>query len=255
MLIRIKILILLAAVLLLTVEGFATEVKDGATISGFIKDSSTGEFLPGATVYVVDLGKGSVSNAYGFYSLTLPFGKHEIRYSFIGYADYDIQVEMVKDTTLNIELDPSSQALEEVEVRGEAVNENVTSSQMSVNTINSKTIREIPAFMGEVDLIKALQLLPGVKFVAEGTSGFSVRGSSPDQNLVLLDEATIYNAGHLLGFFSVFNNDAVTSVQLYKGDLPAQYGGRLASLVDVRMKGWNRTDLQQVDIGRAYPSG
>ncbi len=239
MLIRTKISVFLLAILLLTVRSFATEVKDGATISGFIKDASTGEFLPGATVFVVDLGKGSVSNAYGFYSLTLPFGEHEIRYSFIGYADYDINVQMSKDTTLNIELTPSSQALDEVEVRGEAVNENVTSSQMSVNTITSKTIREIPAFMGEVDLIKALQLLPGVKFVAEGTSGFSVRGSSPDQNLVLLDEATIYNAGHLLGFFSVFNNDAVTSVQLYKGDLPAQYGGRLASLVDVRMKEGN----------------
>ncbi len=218
---------------------YANEAKDGYTVSGFVKDKSTGELLPGATIFVIDIEMGAATNSYGFYSLTLPEGEYNLRFSFIGYTDYTIHLNMLNDTTINIELAPGSESLDEVEIKGEAVNENVTSSQMSVNTISSKTIKEIPAFMGEVDLIKALQLLPGVKFVAEGTSGFSVRGSSPDQNLVLLDEATIYNAGHLMGFFSVFNNDAVTSVQLYKGDLPAQYGGRLASLVDVRMKDGN----------------
>ena len=225
--------------LLLSAGIYANEVKDGFTISGFVKDKDNGESLPGATVYIVDLQKGAASNAYGFYSITLPEGEHTLRYSFVGYSDFQLTINLRADTTLNVEMESSAEKLDEVEITGEAVNENVTSAQMSVNTISSQTIKEIPALMGEVDVIRALQLLPGVKFVAEGNSGFSVRGSSPDQNLVLLDEATVYNAGHLMGFFSVFNNDAVKSVQLYKGDLPAQHGGRLASLVDVRMKEGN----------------
>ncbi len=219
---------------------FGNEMKEHHTLSGFITDSDNGESLPGATVFITDLQRGTATNTYGFYSVTLPSGSYSIRYSFVGYSDTTININLFADTTINIELAPFAERLDEVEITGEAVNENITSSQMSVNTITSQTIKEIPALMGEVDLIKALQLLPGVKFVAEGSSGFSVRGSSPDQNLVQLDEATVYNAGHLMGFFSVFNNDAVKSVQLYKGDLPAQYGGRIASLVDIRMKEGNQ---------------
>jgi hypothetical protein len=235
----VKRLIIFLLSVLMAMSLHASDPVDGYSISGFIKDRSNGEILPGATIYVNGLEKGAAANTYGFYSITLPGGLYEIRYSFIGYADMTLTVNLQADTTINVELFPTVESLNEVEITGEAVNENITSSQMSVTTLTSQTIKDIPAFMGEVDLIKAIQLLPGVKFVAEGSSGFSVRGSSPDQNLVILDEATVYNAGHLMGFFSVFNNDAVKSVDLYKGDIPAQYGGRIASLVDVRMKEGN----------------
>ncbi len=225
---------------LIPLTGSTAELKENFTISGYISDATNGESLPGATVVVTSINKGTATNSYGFYSITLPPGEYTLKYSFVGYADQVLTFDLNNDTTINVELKPSAENLKEVEITSEALNENVTSSQMSVNTINSQTIKEIPSLMGEVDLIKALQMLPGVKFVAEGTSGFSVRGSSPDQNLILLDEATVYNAGHLMGFFSVFNNDAVTSVHLYKGDLPARYGGRIASLVDIRMKEGNQ---------------
>jgi len=214
-------------------------MKGEYSLSGYITDKSNGEYLPGATVFVTNLKKGSASNIYGYYSIALKPDKYTIVYSYIGYAEVTIEIDLIADTTINIELSPTSKKLDEVEITGEALNENITSSQMSVNKIDSKTIKSIPAFMGEVDLVKALQLLPGVKFAAEGSSGISVRGGSPDQNLILLDEANVYNAGHLMGFFSVFNNDAVKSVELYKGDLPAKYGGRLASLIDIRMKEGN----------------
>lgn len=225
--------------LLFSLFVFGNEAKENFTLSGFITDGENGESLPGATVFITNLQRGAAANNYGFYSVTLPKGSYEIRYSFVGYSDTTMVIDLVNDTAINIELIQATERLDEVEITGEAVNENIVSSQMSVNTITSQTIKEIPALMGEVDLIKAIQLLPGVKFVAEGSSGFSVRGSSPDQNLIQLDEATVYNAGHLMGFFSVFNNDAVKSVHLYKGDLPAQYGGRIASLVDIRMKEGN----------------
>ncbi|RLD45692.1 MAG: hypothetical protein DRI89_00425 [Bacteroidetes bacterium] len=230
--------IILLILLFVSAQAAVHAQKGNITLSGFISDKSDGEHLPGATVLIKNINKGAASNTYGFYSISLPANKYQIVYSFIGYANVVIDMELSRDTTINIELGTASKRLEEVEITEQA-HENVTSNQMSVNTLTSKTIQSIPMLMGEVDIIKALQLLPGVKFVAEGSSGFSVRGGSPDQNLVQLDEATVYNAGHLMGFFSVFNNDAVKSVQLYKGDLPAQYGGRLSSLVDVRMKEGN----------------
>jgi len=215
------------------------EVAKGFTLSGYITDSENGESLPGATVYIAEIKKGTTSNAYGYYSITLEKGEYQVTISYLGYDNHTFKLELTSNRTLNIELKSVSQDLSEVEITGKAGNANVIDAQMSVNSMSSKTIQSIPALMGEVDLIKALQLLPGVKFVAEGSSGLSVRGGSPDQNLILLDEATVYNAGHLMGFFSVFNNDAVKSVDLYKGDLPAKYGGRLASLIDVRMKDGN----------------
>lgn len=217
----------------------SSNVKGEFTLSGYITDNENGEYLPGATVYISNLKKGTASNIYGYYSISLKPEKYQVIYSYVGYSDITIELNLTSDTSINIELIPSAKNLDEVEITGEAVNDNITTSQMSVNKIDSKTIKAIPALLGEVDLVKALQLLPGVKFAAEGSSGISVRGGSPDQNLILLDEANVYNAGHLLGFFSVFNNDAVKSVELYKGDLPAKYGGRLASLVDIRMKDGN----------------
>ncbi len=226
--------------LFLCISAYANgNVKGEYTISGYITDQSNGESLPGATIYISELKKGTASNIYGYYSISLKPSNYHIVYSYVGYGEITINLNLTSDTSINIELISSAKNLDEVEITGEAVNENITSSQMSVNKIDSKTIKSIPALLGEVDLVKALQLLPGVKFAAEGSSGISVRGGSPDQNLVLLDEANVYNAGHLMGFFSVFNNDALKSVELYKGDLPAKYGGRLASLVDIRMKDGN----------------
>lgn len=231
-------------ILLFSFELFAHgNIKGEYSLSGYITDKSNGEYLPGATIFIKDLKKGSASNIYGYYSIALKPDKYTVVYSYIGYADVTIEIDLVADTTINIELSSTTKKLDEVEITGEAINENITSSQMSVNKIDSKTIKSIPALMGEVDLVRALQLLPGVKFAAEGSSGISVRGGSPDQNLILLDEANVYNAGHLMGFFSVFNNDAVKSVELYKGDLPARYGGRLASLVDIRMKEGNSKEF------------
>jgi hypothetical protein len=209
------------------------------TISGYIRDASNGETLLGSTVFIEPNGRGAVSNIYGFYSLRLDAGNYNFRYSYIGYESVSIPVSVRKDTTINISLKPLEQLLKEVVVRGERMNEDLGKAQMSVNKLDIKSIRQIPALMGEVDLIKAIQLLPGVQATAEGGSGFSVRGGSPDQNLILLDEALVYNPSHLMGFFSVFNNDAVKSVELYKGDIPPNYGGRLSSVVDVRMNDGN----------------
>lgn len=219
--------------------GASGNVKNEYSLSGSITDKSNGEYLPGATVYITNLKKGTASNVYGFYSISLKPDTYKVVYSYIGYNDITLEIELLSDTSINIELMPAAKNLDEVEITDKAVNEQVTSTQMSVTKMDNKTIKSIPALLGEVDLIKALQLLPGVKFAAEGSSGISVRGGGPDQNLILLDEANVYNAGHLMGFFSVFNNDAVKSVELYKGDLPAKYGGRLSSLVDIRMKEGN----------------
>lgn len=236
---RAKILIA-TIILLLTSSVLCAEVaKNKLTISGYITDTENGESLPGATVFVKNIKAGTSANSYGFYSFSLVAGSYTIVYSFMGYSDKTIQIDLTTDTIVNIELTSISAILGEVEITGEATNSNITNVQMSVNKISSKEIQAIPALMGEVDPIKVLQMLPGVKFAAEGSSGLSVRGGGPDQNLMLLDEAAVYNAGHLMGFFSVFNNDAIKNVELYKGDLPAKYGGRLASLIDVTMKDGN----------------
>jgi len=209
------------------------------TISGHVQDKSSGEDLIGATIYVKELKIGTTSNIYGFYSISLIPGTYTIQYSYIGFKKIEKTFELIENVTYNIELAPSEQKLDEVVITGEAINKNVTSAEMSTIKMDIKTIRQIPALMGEVDIIKAMQLLPGVQTISEGSSGFSVRGGSMDQNLIQLDEATVYNASHLMGFFSVFNNDAIKDVKLYKGDIPASSGGRLSSLLDVRMKDGN----------------
>jgi hypothetical protein len=209
------------------------------TLSGHIRDAATGEDLIGATVYVVELKTGTTANVYGYYALSLIPGKYTFQFSYIGYETQEFVVDLKTDITRDIELAVAQQELEEVVITGTALNENVTRSEMSSISMDVKTIRKIPSLMGEVDVIKAIQLLPGVQTIAEGSSGFSVRGGSLDQNLIQLDESTVYNASHLLGFFSVFNNDAIKDVKLYKGDIPASSGGRLSSLLDVRMKDGN----------------
>lgn len=209
------------------------------TVSGTITDAKTGEVLIGATVYVKELSSGSTSNVYGFYSLSMEQGKYNLVYSFVGYEPQHKEISLHKSQRISIELNPKSEMLEEVVILGERKGENLSRTEMSVVKMDAKTIRKIPALMGEVDLIKALQLLPGVSMASEGSTGFSVRGGAPDQNQILLDEAVVYNASHLLGFFSVFNNDAIKDLKIYKGDIPAAYGGRLSSVLDIRMKDGN----------------
>lgn len=238
---KIKSCFLISVLLILVLQGKSegeVEVKK-FTISGHIKDQSNGETLIGATVYVEQTQTGTVSNLYGYYALSLPPGTYDLIYSYIGYETMHRTVRLDRDVTLSIEMVPAEQTLDEVVITGERQDKNVSAPEMSVAKMEAKTIKEIPALFGETDLIRAIQLLPGVHTLAEGSTGFSVRGGSPDQNLVVLDEATVYNAGHLLGFFSVFNNDAVKDVKLYKGDIPAAYGGRLSSLLNVRMKDGN----------------
>ncbi len=209
------------------------------SISGKITDGNSGEALVGVTIFVKELRTGTVTDVYGNYSLTLAGGKYTLTFSYIGYQSIERSVDLIKDYKISLELAPQQQELKEVEVTSERNDKNVIKPEMSTFRMDIKTIQRIPALMGEVDIIKAIQMLPGVQSVGEGSSGFSVRGGAPDQNLILLDEATVYNASHLMGFFSVFNNDAIKDVKLFKGDIPANYGGRLASVLDIRMNDGN----------------
>ena len=233
------ILIQILLLLLLTANGNNREPQEKIVISGYVRDNANGEVLAGVTVSENILKRGTATNAYGYYSLTLPAGQYDIQFSYIGYKTVRKPVAADRNTTVEVALELADNQLDEVVVSGKRTDDNVRSTEMSIARIDSKTIGRIPALLGETDLVKVIQLLPGVQPTSEGSSGFSVRGGSSDQNLILLDEATIYNASHLLGFFSVFNNDAVKDVTLYKGDIPAAYGGRLSSLLDVRMKDGN----------------
>ncbi len=217
----------------------AVDAVGKVVISGYVRDAETGEELIGANVVVLENGSGTVTNAYGYYSLSLDPGFYTLVCSYVGYMAERIPLSLGSDQELHIELKESLLELEEVTVIAEAGNANITRVETGSTQLPIHSIRKIPALMGEVDVIKAIQLLPGVQVTSEGSSGFSVRGGSPDQNMILLDEATVYNASHVMGFFSVFNNDAIKDVKLYKGDIPASSGGRLSSLLDIRMKDGN----------------
>lgn len=212
-----------------------------ATLSGYIKSAGDGEALIGAGVFVEELKKGVTTNVYGFYSLTLPKGKYTVKFIFLGYQTQTQTLDLESNQTVNIDLAEEIRQAKEVVITGEQkeVEANVKSTQMGVTKMDIKTISKIPPLLGEVDVIRSIQLLPGVSTVGEGASGFNVRGGSIDQNLILLDEAPVYNSSHLFGFFSVFNPDAVKDVKLVKGGIPAQYGGRISSLLDIRMKEGN----------------
>lgn len=221
------------------------QAQEKFTISGNIKDSFNGEALIGATLYIKELSNGTVSNVYGFYSITLPAGSYHLEYSYIGYLKIERTITLSKNERIEIELSAEAELLTEVVIEGiEDRSSDVRSIEMSTNKLDVSTITKIPAFLGEVDIIKSIQLLPGVSTVGEGASGFNVRGGSVGQNLILLDEAPVYNSSHLLGFFSVFNSDAVKDIKLYKGAIPSRYGGRLASLLDVRMKEGNNKQFE-----------
>ncbi len=212
------------------------------TISGAITDATNGEDLFGAVVKVKELeNTGASSNAYGFYSLTLPKGTYTLIFRSTGFETQEQKIILQSDTIINIELNiPSDvQQIGEVTVNAEKENDNITSSGMNVTRFDPKSIETIPVLFGEKDIMKTLQLTPGIKTAGEGNSGFFVRGGGADQNLILLDEAPVYNASHLLGFFSVFNSDAIKDVALYKSGIPAEYGGRASSVVDVKMRDGN----------------
>ncbi len=214
------------------------------TVSGYIKDASNGEALIGATIYVKSLATGATTNVYGFYSITLASGEYSVDISYIGFATQTLSVDLQENKRLDVELLAEGKQLQEVIISSEKDQEGVKALEMSTNRLDMKTILKIPTFLGEADVIKSLLQLPGVSTVGEGASGFNVRGGSVGQNLILLDEATVYNSSHLLGFFSVFNPDAVKDTKLYKGAIPAQFGGRIASLLDVRMKEGNNKDYE-----------
>jgi hypothetical protein len=221
------------------------------TISGFIKEESTGETLLGANVYVKPTLQGTQTNQYGFFSLTIPEGKYTLVISFVGYEEQQTEINLTHDIQKTFELAAKAVETQEVTVTAEPADHNISSTEMGKQSIEVDQIKKLPAFMGEVDILKTIQLLPGVQSGGEGNTGYYVRGGGLDQNLILLDEATVYNASHLFGFFSVFNADAVQNVTLSKGNMPAQYGGRLSSVLDIQMKEGNSKEYH-VDGGLGF---
>jgi hypothetical protein len=230
---------------LLWLLAWPATAQEKVTISGHVKDQSSGEGLIGASVSVQELpGVGAGTNEYGFYSLTLPPGSYTLVYSYIGYLSQLQPVTLLASRQLEVELARKATTLQEVKIQGRQEDHNVRSLEMSTLKMQVADLKKMPALLGEVDVVKAVQMMPGVQTAGEGTSGFYVRGGGVDQNLILLDEAPVYNASHLMGFFSVFNADAIKDVQLYKGGIPAQHGGRLSSLLDIRMKEGNSKKMQ-----------
>lgn len=217
------------------------------TLSGSVKDSTNGEDMFGAVVVVKELSNvGTTTNAYGFYSITLDAGTYTFVFRSTGYQTKEFVIDLTSDVTKNVELNLPKDVLEikEVTVSAEKENDNITSSEMNVTRFDPKDIETVPVIFGEKDIMKTLQLTPGVKGAGEGNAGFYVRGGGADQNLILLDEAPVYNASHLLGFFSVFNSDAIKDVSLYKSGIPAEYGGRASSVMDVKMRDGNNKKFE-----------
>ena len=233
------ILLLLLFFTIPGIAGFAGVV----TLSGYLKNKANGEALIGATVYIPELKTGVITNSYGFYSISVPPKTYSVSFSFIGYQTQSPSVDLNSSKQLNLMLEEETKQIDEVVVTGEKKNRNVESLQMSMAKVQVKMIKKLPSFMGEVDIIKSITLLPGIQNGGEGSSGLYVRGGGPDENLMILDEAPVYNASHLLGFFSVFNSDAINDVQIYKGGIPAEYGGKASSVIDIRMKDGNSQKL------------
>lgn len=214
------------------------------TLSGYIKDSLSGETLIGATLTVAGKAKGISSNQYGFYSITLDQGEYSFIVSYIGYIPKLIKIDLQNNQLYNFDLLPRATLQQKVIISSKKRDANVKNAQMGKLSLSIEQIKAVPAFMGEVDLLKTIQLLPGVRNAGEGSAGIYVRGGGPDQNLILLDDAPVYNTGHLFGFFSIFNSDAIKNTSLIKGGMPAQYGGRLSSVLDISMKEGNNQKFQ-----------
>ena len=223
---------------------FQLQAQQKYTLSGTISASASNERLIGVSLIIPELRTGVTTNEYGFYSITLPEGEYEIQVSFIGFQDIVQTIAFDQDRKLDFQMDEQAEELEEVVVTENVEKVNIRKPQMSVNALSVQTIKDIPVVLGEADVIKSLLLLPGVTSAGEASSGFNVRGGAADQNLILLDEATIFNSSHLFGFFSVFNPDAIKDVKLYKGGIPARYGGRVSSVLEIFQKEGNSKEFK-----------
>jgi hypothetical protein len=220
-----------------------SDAQTKATLNGYIKDKANGEELIGVSVYLPDLKAGTITNAYGFYSITVPPGQYRVQVSYLGFHTHELNVDLSKDVTLNIELEEEATQMQEIVVTDKPIDVNVAGIQMSRNSLNLDQVKKLPALFGEVDIVKNIQMLPGVVTAGEGTSSFFVRGGGADQNLILIDEAPIYDASHLGGMVSVFNADVIKESELYKGGIPARFGGRLSSILEVRTRDGNNKNF------------
>ncbi len=229
-------LALVFSLLLISFSGWSQKF----TVSGYVKDAADGEELIGATVSIKGTSMGVVTNSYGFYSLTIEKGEYTLLFNYIGYDEIQIPVSLKGNTTKDVELKEKAKEMKEAVVSAKKLEQQVENKKISVVKMDIETIKQIPVLFGEVDIMKTITFMPGIQSAGEGNSGINVRGGGQDQNLILLDEAPVYNASHLMGFFSVFNGDAVKDLEVYKGGIPAKYGGRLSSLIDVRMKDGNK---------------
>ncbi len=220
---------------------FVPEIKaqEKVTINGFVKDAENGEELIGATVVIKELGTGTVTNVYGFYAVSIPPGKYTMQYSYIGYFTIEKEFDLTSDVEFNVELPVEAIQMDDIVITDKPIDANVTDIKMSKNELDIKQVKKLPALFGEPDIIKMIQMLPGVITAGEGTSSFFVRGGSADQNLILIDEAPVYDPSHLFGLFSVFNADVIKDSELYRGGIPSRYGGRLSSILEVRTKDGN----------------
>src|SRR5690554_5997219 len=216
--------------------------QENYTISGYVSDGQSGENLINANVYIKELTSGTTTNSSGFYSFQIEAGDYTLVASFTGYERFEQKLEFGENRKLRINISLNPHTLDEVEITADR-DRNTNSVQMGEINLEVQEIKKIPAFLGEVDVLKTIQLLPGVQSAGEGNTGFYVRGGGPDQNLILLDDAVVYNASHLFGFFSVFNADAVKDINLIKGGIPAEYGGRLASVLEVTMNEGNNQEF------------
>lgn len=223
---------------------FFVSAQKNTTLSGLITASESNESLIGVTILIPELNTGTVSNSYGFYSISVPSGTYEVYVRFLGFKELKTQIDLSQNVELNIALDETSEELEEVFVSSSIEDIILRKPQMSLNSLTAKTIRQTPTVLGEADVLKAIQLLPGISSAGEGASGFNVRGGAADQNLITLDEAIIFNSSHLFGFFSVFNPDAIKDLKLYKGGIPAKYGGRVSSVLDIYQKEGNSKEFK-----------
>lgn len=230
-------------VLTFVLLSFTARSQQKVTINGYVKDAANGEELIGVAVYIPQLKAGTITNAYGFYAITVPPGSYEVVFSYLGYTTYTYKGELTANVTQNIAMETEAKVIDEIVITEKRVDENVYDVQMSRNTVDIGRIKKLPALFGEVDIIKNIQMLPGVVSAGEGTSAFFVRGGSADQNLILIDEAPVYDPSHLFGLFSVFNADVIKDSDLYKGGIPPRFGGRLSSILDVRTKDGNNKDF------------
>ncbi len=214
------------------------------TLSGTVVENASNETLIGVNVIIPELNTGAITNEYGFYSITLPAGDYEVIFSTLGFKNDRQQISLTENKKLNVGLEESTEELDAIVITQDIERLNIRNPQMSVNALSINTIKRMPVVLGETDVIKSILLLPGVTSAGEGASGFNVRGGAADQNLILLDEATLYNSSHLFGFFSVFNPDAIKDLKLYKGGIPARFGGRISSVLDIYQKDGNNKEFK-----------